>query len=253
MGATAPAFGDDITILDDGSTTQEPTPTITRNPPGLSDSELDARLKFLEQRLDGGETWAKNWQWGWTAGYAIGAIYGTTKSITCCSERKSGFNNSQGGNTHKSRVNNIVTGVKGAIGTTRMLLMRHPARNGADPMRAIEGNSRDAKLARLEEGEKLLQEVANTAESRWGWKSHAGNIGLNLAGAAFIFGYGRDSDAWESLGVGIGVGTLNILTAPKRGIQDLEDYQTEFGMKTADRFDWSIVPTMGGAAIHVAF
>jgi hypothetical protein len=43
------------------------------------------------------------------------------------------------------------------------------------------------------------------------------------------------------------------LSAPKRGIQDLNDYETRFGMKTTSRFNWSIVPTMGGAALKVTF
>ncbi|MCH8083333.1 MAG: hypothetical protein IH885_03760 [Myxococcales bacterium] len=248
LAAVAPATADDVsTILDDGSPQEEPTHgAITRNPSGLSDSELDARLAFLEQRLDDGEKYAKYWQWGWTSAYGLGVVVGTGKAITCCPHKNSTSRN-------KQRVNHYVTAGKGVIGTTRMLLWRHPGRNGADSMRAIEGDSREAKLERLAEGESVLQSVAKTAGRRWHWKSHAGNIGLNLAGAGFIFGFGRDSDAWESLGVGIGVGTLNILSAPKRGIQDLNDYETKFGMKTASRFNWTIVPTMGGAALRVTF
>jgi hypothetical protein len=253
VGATAPATGDDVTtILDDGSS---PKPgNLTHNPPGLSDTELDARLNFLEERLDGGKRYARNWQWGWTGFYSIGIVYEIQEAITCCSTRKSGHDNSVSGNTrHKGRTKHIVSAVKATIGTTRLLLTRHPGRNGADEMRAIEGDSHEAKLARLAKGEEVLQSVAKTAERRTNWKSHAGNIGLNLAGAAFTFGFGRTSDAWESLGVGIGVGTINILTAPKRGIQDLDDYETRFGMKTASRFNWSVVPTAGGAAFQVTF
>jgi hypothetical protein len=55
------------------------------------------------------------------------------------------------------------------------------------------------------------------------------------------------------MGIGITVGTIQILSAPKRGIQDLEDYETRFGMKTASRFDWMIVPTMGGVGVQVTF
>jgi hypothetical protein len=223
----------------------------------------------LEKRLDDGEMYSKIWQWGWTGGYSLGVVIGVTKSITCCSNRKAGFGgddergppprsqvfgfNSRKEKRNEQRVTHIVTAAKGAIGTTRMLLMRHPGRHGADAMRAIEGDSREAKLARLAKGEELLQSVAKTAHRRWSWKAHAGNIGLNLAGAGFIFGFGRESDAWESLGIGIGVGTLQILSAPKRGIQDLDDYETRFGMKTASRFNWTIVPTMGGAALKVTF
>jgi hypothetical protein len=255
MSVGTPAVADDVsTILEDESTQQDKAPsTITRNPPGLSDSELDARLAFLEKRLDDGETWAKTWQWGWTTGYALGVAIGVKESITCCSNRKAGFANSVKEKRNEQRVYHYVSAAKGVIGTTRMLLSRHPGRNGADEMRAIKGDSREAKLERLAKGEDVLQDVSHAAERRWEWKSHAGNIGLNLAGAAFVFGFGRDSDAWGSLGIGIGVGTLNILSAPTRGLKDLDDYQTKFGMKTASRFDWSIVPTTGGAAIQVTF
>ncbi len=212
---------------------------LTRNPSSLSDSELGARLRFLEERLDDDEKWAKYWQWGWTGIYAGGIVYGTGRAIAADQE--------------KNRIHHIVTAVKSTIGTTRLLLWRHPGRNGADSMRAIMGDSREAKLARLAEGEALLQAVAKRAEQPTDWRPHAGNIALNLAGAAFIFGFGHDSDAWESLGVGIVVGELNIWTAPKHGIQDLSDYQTRFGMKTASRFNWTIVPTMGGAALKLTF
>jgi len=71
----SPAAGSDVTtILDDGSS--EEAGGLTRNPHGLSDSELDARLDFLEQRLDDGRSYARNWQWGWTAGYSLGIVYG---------------------------------------------------------------------------------------------------------------------------------------------------------------------------------
>jgi len=247
-------MGSDVTILDDGSSQEDPKLAgVTRNPAGLSDAELDARLDFLETRLDDGERYAKVWQWGWTSGYALGIVYGIGQSITCCPNKKSGPANSVRKKRNEQRVHYIVTAAKSTIGTSRLLLWRHPGRNGADAMRAIEGDSREAKLARLAKGEEVLQAVAKRAKQRTDWRSHAGNLGLNLAGTAFIFGFGRDSDAWESLGVGIGVGTLNILTAPSRGIQDLNDYETRFGMKTASRFNWSIVPTAGGAALQVTF
>jgi len=255
MGAGAPAMGADPDTLrvDDASRDAAKSGPITRNPAGLSDAELDARLAFLEQRLDDGETYAKYWQWGWTGGYSLGIVYGVGESIACCSNKKSGPANSVKKKRNEQRVNYIVTAAKAAIGTSRMLFWRHPGRNGADSMRAIEGDSREARLARLAEGESVLRAVAKRAEQRTDWRAHAGNIALNAAGAGFIFGFGRDSDAWESLGVGIGVGTLNILTAPKRGIQDLEDYETRFGMKTAERLRWSIVPTLGGAALQLTF
>ncbi|MBW2445354.1 MAG: hypothetical protein JRG83_05465 [Deltaproteobacteria bacterium] len=69
----------------------------------------------------------------------------------------------------------------------------------------------------------------------------------------FILGLGHGADAAESFGVGVAVGTAHILSAPKRGIADLDEYQTHFGMKTGKRFDWNITPTLGGAALNVTF
>ncbi len=196
-------------------------------------------LRNEPKRLDTGEKYTKFWQWGWTSGYSLGIVIGTAQAIE---EDK-----------NKKRTNHIVTAVKGVIGTSRMVFFPHPGRNGADAMRAVPGDSREAKLARLKAGEETLKQVAKRAEQRTNWKSHAGNIALNAAGGAFIFGFGRDKDAGISMGVGVAVGTAQILSAPKRGIQDLEDYQTRFGMKTASRVDWMIVPTMGGVALQVTF
>ena len=212
---------------------------LTRNPSSLSDSELDARLKFLEQRLDAGHTYTKYWQWGWTGAYGLGIAIGTAQAIDT--------------NGKKDRADYIVTAVKSVIGTTRMIVARHPGRHGAEPMREVSGSSREAKLERLMKGEELLQRVAARAEQRTSWKAHAGNVALNMAGAGFILGFGHSTDAAKSFGIGVVVGEANIWSAPKRGIQDLEDYQTRFDMKTASRFDWMIVPAMGGVALQVTF
>lgn len=213
---------------------------VTHDVSALSDAEIASRIAFLEQRLDAGETWAKYWQWGWTGGYATGIVIGTAQAATTHSD--------------KNRVNYITTAVKGVIGTTRLVFWPHPGRNGADEIDAANfGNTRADQERRLLLGEQILQKVADKATHRTNWKSHAANVGLNLAGAAFILGFGHATDAAESFGIGVAVGTANILSAPKRGIQDLEDYETRFGMKTGKRFNWSVTPTVGGAALHVTF
>lgn len=213
---------------------------ITRNVSGLSDAELDARIAFIEERLDAGKKHAYYWQWGWTGVYAAGMAIGTAQA----SMTDSG----------KNRANYVTTAVKATIGTTRLLLWRHPARNGADEIdESLFGNTRSAKERRLARGEEILQAVAKKAKERTNWKAHAGNVGLNLVGAGFILGFGHSIDAAESFGVGVAVGTAHILSAPKRGIQDLADYETRFGMKTGKRWDWNITPTLGGAALQVTF
>jgi len=214
--------------------------TLTRNPATLSDEELDARIRFIEERLDAGQKWAWRWQWGWSAAYASGIAIGTGQAAAT--------------NSGKNRADYITTAVKGVIGTTRLLLQPHPARNGADPLRETRfGNTRDAKVQRLQAAETLLLRVKERAEQRKSWIPHLANVGLNLVGSGFILGFGHADDAIESFAVGVAVGEAHIWSAPWRSIQDVEDYQTRFGMKTADRFDWRIVPTLGGAQLQVTF
>jgi len=213
---------------------------VTRNVSTLSEAELDERIAFIEERLDAGEKHAKYWQWGWTGAYASGIAIGTAQAAAT--------------NSGKNRADYITTAVKATIGTTRLLFWRHPGRNGADEIdERLFGNTRSAKERRLQRGEEILQAVAKKAEERWNWKAHAGNVGLNLVGAGFILGFGHASDAAESFGVGVAVGTAHILSAPKRGTQDLDEYAMRFGMKTGKRWDWSLTPTLGGAALNVTF
>jgi len=154
----------------------------------------------------------------------------------------------------KNRADYVTGAVKSVIGTTRLVFWPHPGRNGADAIEPARfGPSRSAQERRLQRGEEILEAVAEQARRRWSWQAHAANVGLNLAGAGFILGFGHASDAAVSLGMGVAFGTAQILSAPKRGLRDLETYRTRFDMKASQRFQWSVTPTIGGAALNVRF
>jgi hypothetical protein len=207
---------------------------------GMSDEELDRRIQWLETTLDAGETYSKIWQYGWTTGYSLGVVLGTVQAAT----------------THDkdTRVNSIVTASKAVIGTTRLLWSPHPGRLGAQPMRDVVGDGREAKLQRLAVGEAQLAEIAKRADERYRWQPHAGNVGLNLVGGAFVAGFGDPVDAAISVSVGILVGELMIFTAPKRGAAEQQAYQREFAAIPQDP-PWSValVPVSGGAGIRIDF
>ena len=213
---------------------------ITPNAQGLSDAELDRRIEWLEQTLDAGAGYSKLWQYGWSSGYAVGMVGGAV----------------QAGLTSKNdtRVNAIVTASKALLGTTRLLLTPHPGRLGAQPMRDVVGTNHDAKLQRLTAGEAQLEEVAERAEKRHRWQRHAGNVALNLIGGGFIFGFGDDTDAAVSIGVGIVVGEIMIWSSPKRAEADLQSYRQQFASTPQDP-PWtvSLVPMTGGAGIKIDF
>jgi hypothetical protein len=203
---------------------------------GSSDSELDRRIAWLESTLDDGAGYSKFWQYGWTSGYSMGVVLGTTQAATADHQSK--------------RVSGIVMASKAVIGTGRLLWSPHPGRLGAQPMRDIEGNDHAAKMAKVAAGEAQLNAIAERAEKRHRWERHAGNVGLNMIGGGIIAGFGHTKEALISTGVGIAVGELMIWTSPKRGEADLAAYQQSFAGSPQDP-GWtvSLVPTYGGAAV----
>ncbi len=208
---------------------------------GLSNAEIDSRVAFLTERLQDGKRNATFWQEGFTVGWTVGAGLGTAQAILA--------------NSSETRANGIVTAVKAAIGVTRLVVWPHPGRLGAEPILAIEGDSREARLARLEAGENQLARTKKYASSRTDWLPHVANVGLNLAGGGVLLGVGRTSDALVSAGIGIVFGELLIWTSPARSVQDVEDYRRDFvaTVPSSPEVAWRLAPRMGGGAIEVSF
>lgn len=201
--------------------------------------DVDARIAFIEERLDAHRKHAYYWQWGWTSVYGSGLVIQSLRA---------GLSED---NEHQADY--VVSAVKAAGGVARMLLAPHPGRLGADPIRAMGGSSPEAKARKLAKAEELLKANAERAEQRWSEKAHLANVGVNLAGGAIVWGLGAPSDALISTIVGIAVGTANIMSAPWYGDKDLAEYNARFGGATTRGWDWKIVPTMGGAAVHVTW
>ncbi len=212
---------------------------FTVNPSSLSSSELDARIAFIEERLDAHRKHAYYWQWGWTGFYGAGLVVQSLRA---------GLSED---NEHQADY--VVSAVKAAGGVARMLLSPHPGRQGADPIRAMGGTSREAKARKLAKAEELLVENAKAADRRWSTKAHAANVLVNLAGGAIVWGLGAPSDALSATLLGIAVGTANIMSSPWYADKDYAEYQQRFGNRTSRKWDWKLVPTMGGAAVHVTF
>jgi len=212
--------------------------TITLSPSRLSDSELDARIAFIEDRLEAQRKHAYYWQWGWTGFYGAGLVVQSVRA---------GLSED---NEHQADY--VVSAIKAAGGTARMLLAPHPGRNGADEIRAMGGSTREAKARKLAKAEEVLLATAKASDRRFSTKAHAANVLINLAGGAIVWGLGAPSAALEATLVGITVGTANILTSPWDGDDDLAAYKARF-TGTARGWDWKVVPTLSGAAVQVTF
>ena len=208
---------------------------------GLSDAQIDERVEFLTERLNEGQKNAKIWQVGFTTGWSLGVVLSTVQAATT--------------SVKDTRATAIVTAVKASIGVARLLVWPHPGARGAEPILAIEGDSRAAKLARLEAGELQLSRTAKRGASRKTWLPHLGNVGLNLIGGGILVGVASTKDGLISAGVGILAGEVMLWTMPWRSVQDLDDYEKRFddGLPSKPQVTWRIAPRMGGGAIEVTF
>lgn len=204
----------------------------------LSPAETEARLNFLEQRLDEGRFAAQAWQYGWSGVFGIGLVAGAAQAALA--------------DDGDERVYQIVGAVKSAGGLAQMLTDPLPARLGADPLREVPDGTPGGRLQRLALGERQLIENAARAESRYSWRRHLEGVTTNVIGGAVIYSLGDSTDALVSTLSGILVGELQIWTQPWRATADLDAYRTAFPTTMASRgIEWQLRPTLHG--VEVAF
>jgi hypothetical protein len=215
-------------------------PGVAAPPDGAPcDPDTSARLRFLEDRLDARRTYADWWWKGWTGFYGIGTVVETVQAATEDDEGK--------------QADYAVSAAKAAFGTVRVALYPPIARGGADPMRAVPLDGAGACRERLDVGERLLRESAHESESRWSWKRHLANVGINVAGGLIVAEGFDESDGWISAGVGIAVGEAMTFSHPWKADDDLAEYERRFEGPAAPRVSWHVLPWQGGARFLLAF
>ncbi|MFL5332875.1 MAG: hypothetical protein ACJ8H8_06785 [Geminicoccaceae bacterium] len=205
---------------------------------GLTPGEVNARLGFLEERLDAGRNTARAWQYGWTGVFGAGAVLGAAQAITA--------------DDGDERVYQIVGTVKSVGALAQMLTDPLPARLGAEPMRAMPEDTPRGRQLRLAVGERQLVENAARAESRFSLRRHLEGVTTNLIGGAVIWALGDRRDAALSTLSGIVVGQAQIWSQPWRATSDLDDYREAFPTTIASRgVQWELRPTLTG--VQLAF
>jgi hypothetical protein len=203
------------------------------------DAETAERILFIERRLENAQPYARRWWIFWTVFYGTGVIYSFVQ----------GAMKDENGN----RANSFVSGSKAIFGTARLMLSRHTAKQGADPMQELQVDSAAGCEEVLSVGEDLLRRNAQESRSRYSWKRHLANVGINVVGALIVAeGYGRRKKGWTSAAVGIAVGEVFTWTKPWNGSSDLEDYERKFNGGRAP-VAWNIVPTVGGLQVQARY
>jgi hypothetical protein len=208
---------------------------------GLSDADVDRRLRFIEDRLDDSRLHGQIWYWSWM-------------TVDVASAGGNAYAAHTFDGNHDDRVNASVNAAESVVGIVDLLARPLEARHGDDPVRGLPEATREEKLAKLRAAEDQLDRNAARAERRWSPADHAGNAALALAGGLTVGLWGNASD-----GVVTGVsslvgGWLNLLTAPWQPEDDWKDYQSFIGRDT-DRtsLNITVVALPGGAGAAIVY
>ena len=209
---------------------------------GRCSSGTAERLGFIEDRLEQRRPYATWWWRGWTGFYGIGTVVESVQA---------GIEDDRG-----KRADYTVSAVKAGFGFGRLLFYPITAKEGADPMRAVDPVDESACRERLRIGEELLRTNAHDSESRWSWRRHAANVGINVIGGVIVAEGFDESRGWRSMGIGIAVGEAFILSIPWKADDDLAEYQQRFGsdgVPAVKPVSWSIAPSLGGLQLQMTF
>jgi hypothetical protein len=196
---------------------------------------LDAILRRLDER----RSYARRWWMGFTGFYGLGTL---VTAYQAADEDDAG-----------KRAVDIVSSVKAAFGTTRLLFDRPAALYGGVPVRR-ELPDCDAALAK---GEELMRRAAKETRSRASWKRHLSIVGINAAGALVAGeGWGERGKAWTSAGIGVVVGEIMAWSHPWHGVEDLEEYETRFPdrrVQSTPKIRWALLPSTSGIVLRATF
>lgn len=208
--------------------------------PRLSEEEIEQRLAFIEQRLNEGQTGARNWQYGWSGFFAASTTFQGYQAINS--------------NSDDNKTIYTVGAVKSAAALAIMLLRPLPAVKGAAPLQDMPTDTLDHRAARLKAAEDLLNTNARRARERKSWARHLAAIAVHFIGSTAIAAIGDVQDAAVSNLTGIAISQVHIWSQPARAIDDLADYEREFPSSPAtDEADWQLTPIAGGLGVTIRF
>ena len=144
--------------------------------------------------------------------------------------------------------------MKTAGGLAQILLKPPSALNSGASFGALPPQSREQRLAKLQQSEALLQTNADETGERYTWRRRAvGTIG-NLVGGVVIAAVGENGAAVLSTLLGLGIHEATIWTQPASTARDLEDYRNGRWVGQAARSNrWRVVASPGGASLHMRF
>ena len=219
------------------------TPTLPALAPpasSLSDAEIEQRLRFIEERLEGSRRHAQRWYLGWYAASVGGVVVGGLQAGLA--------------NKGEDRASGIATAVLAAGGIAYLELLPMNARHGADPLEALPATTHAQRLAKLERAQEILEANGERATVQIDWVAHAANALVSVATGAIVWAVGGDA----TTGIVSGVlplvgGEIQFWTEPSQPRRDVRDYAHEFGSDRSGSSRLRLEPRAGGLALRSDF
>jgi hypothetical protein len=206
----------------------------------LSDSEVRARLEFIEGALERDGPAARLWHRGWLWGYA-GLTVGEG-GVALAAKPSSGL-----------RLGSAVGSVKSGIGFLSMLFSPSTASSADAELHAEPEQTPEERRAKLQLAEHLLKKSASEQRFRT-WFLPLGAAAVNLAGTYVLWlGYKSYSQGWISLASGMAVAELQYFTAPSGSMEAWDAYRAGRYAPPAPRVSFTVVPFGRGLSVVGAF
>lgn len=212
-------------------------------PSTLSDTEVRARIAYLEGVLVREAPAARLWHRGWFWGYA-GLTVGEG-AVALAARPNSGL-----------RLSAAVGSAKSALGFFAVVFAPSAASTADAKLRAAPERTAAERRAKLRLAERLLKKSAEQQRFGHSWFPQVGAAIVNLAGAYVLWlGYRRFSAGWISLASGMAVSELQYFTQPTQAIDAWSAYRagrfTE--PRVAPRVSFTVLPFARGLCLNGVF
>jgi hypothetical protein len=208
-----------------------------------ADSLVVERLSSIRHIIDREKIQTGRWWYGWLAAYGAATIVQTAVGIT-----------SDDLSTRQDMALGAATALIGVAG--QFLSPVKPIRDWKRIEQLPEVTDAD-KLSKLDESEKLLQQIAMSEKIGHSWKTHAVCSAVNL-GTGLVTWLGFKRSVWAGLGIfaiNTSITETQILSQPKRAMKEYKKYIQKYGdypeQPSPISLSFNIYP--GGVSLLVKF
>ena len=212
----------------------------------LGDSEVTNRLAYIQNSFDGGQKAADLWWSSWLVGYSAATV-GQVAAYTSSGDEKQ---------RQDMRVGSITT----ALGAAAQLVFPLEAGWFAARLRAVPGDTPEARRVKLASAESYLRKAAARESLGRSWKTQAMTTAVNLAAGLTIWlHYNRPArDGLVAFAIGQIISEAQIFSQPMRAVHALREYEqrSDFGavgMAADPGRAWYVGVTPGGFVVGCRF